>query len=270
MAHTLYDNFVLESKLSDLLNTKMNARNYMKIDTSLTEAPGVHKVIHVYTYDGEVENVEMGEGNTVRGVISFSPEIYTVAIAQQVFDYHDEEFMQDPKVVDMGFEGASTVMVNDMNTKFFAELAKATLEQGYETAISYDTVVDAISKMELEDESGLFLVIGTDLKADIRKDEDFKAAQLGQILFSGQIGTISGVPVVVSKLVPEGHAYLAHKDAVTLFTKKDSEVEQERDAEKRKNTVIMRKVNLVALTDATKVVAIMPEAELTEGEGEGE
>lgn len=60
----------------------------------------------------------------------------------------------------------------------------------------------------------------------------------------------------MSKAVPAETAYLATREAVTLFTKKDNEVEQERDGEARKNTIIMRKVNLVALTDATKVVKI--------------
>ena len=110
--------------------------------------------------------------------------------------------------------------------------------------------------MNLEDESGLFLVIGTDLKAAIRKDEDFKSKELGKVIADGAIGTLSGVPVIVSKLVDSGCAYLAHPSAVTLFVKKDSEVEQARDAEKRTNTVIMRRVALCALTDATKVVAI--------------
>ena len=100
------------------------------------------------------------------------------------------------------------------------------------------------------------MVIGTDLKADIRKDADFKSSLLGEMLYTGQIGTISGVPVVVSKLVPAKTAYVASKKAVTLFTKKDSEVEQGRDADLRENSVFLRKVNLVALTDATKVVKI--------------
>lgn len=258
MANVVYENFVLESKLADLLNTKINARSFMKVDNSLATSAGMKKVINVYSYAGLVEDVAMGNANTVRGAITFTPVEYEAVVSQQVFDYFDEQFMMDPKVVDMGMEGASTVMVNDMNTKFFAELDKATLSQTYALggAISYETVVDAIGKMELEDESGLFLVIGTDLKADIRKDADFMSARLGEIIYSGQIGSISGVPVVVSKLVPAGAAYLAHKEAVTLFVKKESEVEQERDAEIRQNTVIMRKVNLVALTDATKVVKI--------------
>ena len=110
--------------------------------------------------------------------------------------------------------------------------------------------------MNIEDESGLFLIVGNDLKAAIRKDADFKSKELGKVIADGAIGTLCGVPVIHSKAVPADTAYLATKEAVTLFTKKESEVEQDRDKEARKNTVIMRKVNIVALTDATKVVKI--------------
>lgn len=257
--NTTYENFVIENKLTDLLNTKLNTKSLMTIDNSLTESAGMIKKINVYTYTGKVEKLAKGAKNTTRGAISYESKPYTVEVAQQVFDYYDEEFMQDPVVLDMGMEGASTLMVNDMNEKYFAELAKATtsLEYPNGTKITYDTIVDAIAKLNIEDESGLFLIIGVDLKADIRKDADFKSKELGKIIADGAIGTISGVPVICSKLVPAKTAYLATKEAVTLFTKKDSEVEQERDAEARKNTVIMRKVNLVALTDNTKVCKIV-------------
>ena len=249
--HTLFPNEVLESKLTDLLNTKLGVRSLMTIDNSLAEAPGMIKKINVYNYSGKVEKLAKGQGNTQSGVVSYTQKQYTVELSQQMFQYYDEDVMVDPTVVDMGMAGASTLMVNDLNTKYFAELGKAELEATYTGALNYDTIVDAIQLMNLEDESGLFLIIGTDLKAQIRKDPDFKSAQLGEILFNGQIGTISGVPVIVSKLTPEGEAFLATKEAITLFVKKDSEVEQE-----RQNSVFMRKVHLVALTDATKVVHI--------------
>lgn len=259
MANTVYENFVLENKLSDLLNTKLNTRSIMKIDSNLVGEAGLIKKINRYTYTGAVQDVLEGATNTIRGAVSFTPTQYEVVVSQQVFDYTDEQFLQDPNVVDMGMKGGSDFMVNDLNTKFFAELAKASLSQDYPLlgAISYDTIVDAISQMNLEDESGLYVLIGTDLKAAIRKDADFKAAQFGQILFNGQIGTISGLPVILSKLVPADAAYVAHPEAVTLFVKKESEIEQDRQAEVRTNTIIMRKVHLVALTDATKVVKIV-------------
>lgn len=258
MANTVYANMVVEAKLNDLLNTQMNTRNFMTIDDSLAESAGMTKKINRYSYTGAVEKLAKGAKNTVRGAVTFTPASYDVEVAQQVFDYHDEEFMSDAKVVDMGLKGGSQLMVNDMNTKFFAELAKTSTV--HTTAVKdifgYDDVVDAIALMNIENESGLFLVIGTDLKAMLRKDADFKSAQQGEIIFNGQIGNIAGIPVVVSKLCPDNTAYLATNEAVTLFTKKDSEVEQERDAEARKNTIIMRKVNLVALTDSTKAVKI--------------
>ena len=260
MAHTLYENFVLENKLTDLLNTKLNVRSLMTIDNSLTEEAGMKKVINTYSYNGQVEQVGNRQGCSQMGAASFTKKEYVVKTAQGRFDYSDEEAMQDPMVVDTCMNGQATVMVNDMNSKYFAELAKASLNHEYTTKFSYDAVVDAIQLMNLEDESGLFLIIGTDLKAVVRKDAEFKTAQLGEILFNGQIGTICGVPVIVSKLTPADTAYLATKEAVTLFVKKESEIEQERDANTRVNTVYMRKVNVMALTDATKVVKITKSA----------
>lgn len=258
MANTVYENFVLESKLKDILSTKLNTKTLMTIDNSLTESAGMIKKVNTYTYTGTVEKLAKGAKNTQRGAITYSSTPYTVKVAQQVFDYYDEEFMQDPNVLDYGLEGAAQVMVNDMTADFFTEIAKATLSQTYTSGqFSYDVVVDAISKMNIEDESGLFLLVGNDLKAQIRKDADFKAKELGKVIADGAIGTLCGVPVIHSKAVPADTAYLATREAVTLFTKKDNEVEQERDGEERKNTVIMRKVNLVALTDATKVVKIV-------------
>lgn len=256
MANTVFENFVLESKLKDILTTKLDTKTLMTIDNSLTESAGMIKKINTYTYSGKVEKLTKGNKNTTRGAITYSTNPYEVKVAQQVFDYYDEEFMQDPHVVDFGLEGAAMLMVNDMTSDFMTEIAKATLSQTYTDVFSYDTVVDAIAKMNIEDESGLYLLVGNDLKAAIRKDPDFKSKELGKVIADGAVGTLSGVPVIMSKAVPAETAYLATREAVTLFTKKDNEVEQERDGEARKNTIIMRKVNLVALTDATKVVKI--------------
>ena len=167
--------------------------------------------------------------------------------------------MTDPNVLDMGVRGASTVMVNDINKKFFAELEKATLEQEYTAdAFSYDVVVDAIAKMNTEDETNLYIVMGNDLKAQVRKDKDFVASKLSDILYTGQIGSISGLPVIYSKLVPADTAYIVEKGAIKNFIKKDSEIEKDRDIEIRKNTMVLRRVGLVALVDATKVIKVIP------------
>ena len=264
--HVIYDNFVLENKVEDMLETMLAVRNLMTIDDSLVAEAGMKKVIHKYDYEGQVERLAMGAGNTVSGKVTFVEEEYDVQVAQQQFSYFDEQAMKDPMVVEVGLKGAATTMVNDMNNQFFAELAKATIELPIAgEALCYDDIVDAIALMQVqntiggvtaENEDGLVLLIGTDLKAEIRKDEDFKRANQGEILFSGQVGNICDIPVVHSRMVPEGTAYLLTREAVTLFVKKESEVEQDRQANIRRNDVYLRKVNLCALTDATRLVKI--------------
>lgn len=256
MAHKIYENFVLESRINNTLNTTLGVRSLMTLDNSLSEDSGVIKKINVYSYVGEVEALAMGAGSTKEGTVTFTQIPYEVDLFQHKFIYFDEQVMTDPKIVEVGLDGAATVMANDMNKKYFAELEKGTVKH-VAPVLNYDAVVDAIELMNLEDETGLVLIINPSLKAEVRKDPDFKSAQLGEILFNGMIGTICGVPVIVSKLAT--NAYLTTKEAVTLFTKKDSEVEQERDADKRQNSVFIRKVNLVALTDNTKLVKITKE-----------
>ena len=48
MAHTIYDNFVLENRIEDLLTTAVDLNNYMTIDTSLTTEPGMKKKFNDY------------------------------------------------------------------------------------------------------------------------------------------------------------------------------------------------------------------------------
>lgn len=255
MAHTIYQNFVLENKIEDILKTKIDLQNYMTVDESLTQAPGMKKVINTYTATGDVEDLAMGAGNTGDITVSFTPTEYTVGVTQGRFQYYDEQEMTDPMVVDAGLDGVAKKMVNDFTTKAIAEFDKATLKTTPK-AWSFDAVVDAIAKLNVEDEDGLFLLISPADKAAVRKalGEDLKYSE--GFVRTGYIGTVCGVPVIVSKAVPANTGFLATKEAVTLFVKKGMEIEQERDANVRNNKVFARKVAVVALTNANKVVKI--------------
>ncbi|MBQ2408976.1 MAG: phage major capsid protein [Bacilli bacterium] len=253
--NTVYANEVLASQLKDNLTTLINHRALMKIDTSLTEEAGMIKKINTYTYNGTAEKVAKGAKNTSFGALTFVANSYEVKVAQHTWKYFDEDVMQDSAIVEYGLKGGANVMVNDMVADFYKEAAKATLTQEFpKNGFNYDSVVDAIAKMNLESEAGINLLINPSLKAEVRKDDDFKAKQLGQILIDGAIGTISGIPVVVSKAVPADTAYVLDSQAITCFMKKDAMTEQDRDIETRENIVVMSQVEVVALTDATKIV----------------
>jgi hypothetical protein len=250
MANTVYNNQVIEAKAKDLLATSLNVRNVMAVDNSLTQTAGMIKTINVYTYSGTAEELENGEGNTGTGSISFVPNNYTVKTVQQKLSYTDEEYLKDNTIVDNMLKGANQVMVNKMTADFTTELAKATLTES--GAFGYSLIVDGISKLNIEDESKLFVVIPYAWKAALRKDEDYKTARMGEVVYNGQVGTVAGIPVIATKALTDA-AYVMTKDAVKLFMKKDVEVEQERDADTRTNKVFLRSFYVVALADATQI-----------------
>lgn len=261
MAHTIYENQVLENRIESVLTTAIDVNSYMTIDNSLTHDAGMKKAVHVYTCSGVVEDVAQGEGNTADFQVTFETKEYEVTTTQGKFSYFDEQAMKDPMLVDVGLKGIAEEMTNDLTAKAIAEFGKATLTANYDAnGMTFDNVVDAIAKLNVEDESGLFLLINVADKAGLRKalGEDLKYSE--GFARTGYIGSVCGVPVIVSKAVPAKTAYLATKEAVTCFVKKGSEIEQERDANLRRNDVYARKVMLVALTDTTKVVKLTKSA----------
>ena len=261
MANTVYDNKVIESVAKDLLTTSLNTRSLMTIDTELAESAGMLKTVNTYTYTGEAEELANGVGNTAskRGSISYTGKDYRVKLCQQAYDYTDEEAMKDPFIVDGMMKGAVQVMTNKMTSDFISAITGSEVTLGVtfakNGALNYDVIVDAISTLNLEDESQLFILIPNKWKAALRKDADYKSAMMGQVIYNGQIGTICGIPVIATKALTD-KAFVMTKEAVKLFIKKDVEVEPDRNPDTRKNSVYLRATYLVALADATKICSI--------------
>jgi hypothetical protein len=113
--------------------------------------------------------------------------------------------------------------------------------------------------LNLEDETNVFVVIPSAWKAELRKDPDYVAARMGEVVYTGQVGTVCGIPVIATKAL-EDAAYVMTREAVKLFMKKDVEVEQDRDKEAKKNTVILSTYYICALADATKACKITKNA----------
>ena len=252
MANTVYENRVIEAKAKDLLTTSLNTRTLMTVDNSLTQSAGMIKTVNLYTYSGTAEELEAGEGNTNKGSITYAGVDYKVKRVQQTFEYTDDDFLKDNLIVDNMLKGANQVMVNKMTADFIGECGKATVKQTLTGDISYDAIVDGISKLNLEDESKLFIVIPNAWKAALRKDEDYKSARMGEVVYNGQVGTIAGIPVIATKALTDA-AYIMTNEAVKLFMKRDVEVEQDRDIEKKINTVVLATYYVCALEDATKI-----------------
>lgn len=256
---TGYENFVLENKMTDLVNSNLDVNALFTRDDSLTTEAGLDKIVNKYTYNGKVEQLAKGAKNTHRGTVNFVPTKYTVKRYQQTFDYNDMDIMQDPYLLDVATAGASVVMANEIREEYFAELAKISKTHEYDV-FNYDAVVDALAEIGKEVETDMFIIMGTDLRAAIRKDADYKASRQGEILYSGQFGTISGVPCLFSKLCGAGEAFITAKDQVKFFVKKDGSVEQDRDIETKDNTVVYERHGVMALVDETKSIKLAAKA----------
>ena len=257
MANILYNNEVLQNKVKDFLDTKLDMSQFYTHDNSLTENAGMKKVINVYdATDGAVQDLAQGEGNTTQVEVSFTPQEYTVSTVQGRLPLFDEEIMKDPMSLDTGLAKLSADMVNNVNGKFIAELGKATLTATYPSAgIDFNSIVDALALVG-EDDTNYNLLINPAQRASLRKNLKDTLQYVEDFARVGYIGSVSGVNVYTSDSVPADTAFLFNVEAVTVFTKKDIEVEIERDANTRKNTFYSRLVNLVALTDSGKVVKL--------------
>jgi hypothetical protein len=255
MAIAVYENHIIENKMTELVNTKANINALFTVDNTLATDAGLKKIINKYTYSGKVEKLAKGAKNTTKGAVVLVTKEYAIERYQQTFTYNDMDIMADPYVLDVMTAGAADLMANHIRELYFAELAKVS-NKATAAALNYDAIVDALAQIGREVESDMFVVMGLDGKAAIRKDADYKASKQGEILYTGQFGDICGVPCVCSKLVPAGKVYITAKDQVKHFVKKDGNVEQDRDKETKDNTVVYDRYGVMALVDETKSIEL--------------
>ena len=252
---TPYANFILENKIESVLITQLNMQQFCTADFSLQQSAGMTKKIHVYNSTGAAEDLAQGVGNTGNIAPQWEEAEYTVKETQARFPYYDEQALTDPAFIEAGVKGLAEAMTNDITEKVVAEFGKANLGMAGVTWAVND-FIDALSLYPYEDENNLFILMNPKQKAATRKALKDELKYVEDFARTGYIGHIMGCPVYITKAVPEGYAFIATKEAVTIFTKKAVETETERDANTRKNTIYTRQPRVIALTDATRVVVM--------------
>ena len=264
MANTAYENFFLSNEIEDQFNSHLDLQQFCTIDNSLEGIAGMKRIINTYRATDGTEKLTVGKGNTKSIEVSYTPEEYTIALAQNRFVYNDEDAMTDPNLVPVGMKHAGTDMFNTVNADIYAEFNKTGLVVNA-TAPNFDAFVDASSALDienLEDVTIFGLVCPADM-GRIRKalGEDLKYVE--SFARNGYVGSVAGVNLYTKKDATPGTIVVGTKEAVTIFTKKGTTVEQStegnrsaEDANVRKNTVFARKYYVVALTNEAKAVKI--------------
>lgn len=258
MANTIYDNFYLSNEIEDQYQSHLDLQQFCTVDNSLTGDAGMTRRINVYKATDGTEKLAKGVGNSKAIEVDFTAREYKILLAQNRFQYYDEEAMSDPMLVPVGTKHMGTDMFNTVNADVFAEFNNASLTV-VASALGFDAFVDAAAMLNLEnlENVAVFGFVNPADMAKLRKalKDDLKYVEA--FARQGYVGTVGGINIYTKKNAETGKVVIATKDAVTLFNKRGTEVEQEREGNTRKNTVYSRKYYLAALTDETRAVKII-------------
>ena len=258
MPNTLYDNFFLSNEIEDQFNSHLDLQQFCTVDSSLTGTAGMVRKIHRYRATDGTEKLVMGAGNTKTIEAGYTEREYRILLAQNRFAYYDEEAMTDPMVITTGTQHAGTDLFNTVNADIYAAFNEASLTLVV-SALGFDAFVDAAAMLNLENLDGvnLFAFVNPADMAALRKalKDDLKYVEA--FARQGYIGTVGGVNLYTKKDAVKGRVILATKEAVTLFLKKGTEIEQAREENVRRSTVYSRKYYLAALTNEAKAVVIV-------------
>lgn len=264
MANTVYENFFLSNEVEDQFKSHLDLQQFCTVDNNLVGTPGMTRKINVYKATDGTEKLTVGAGNTKSISVEYTSKDYKILLAQNRFDYYDEQAMTDPMLVPVGMKHAGTDMFNTVNKDIFAAFNEATLTVTG-TAFGFDIFVDAVAKLNLENIEGvtIFGFVCPEDMAKVRKalKDDLKYVEA--FAKNGYVGTVAGVNLYTKKDAVAGTVVIGTKEAVTLFNKKGVEVEQitegkrsETAANIRQSSIFTRKYYLAALTDETKAVKI--------------
>lgn len=268
---------VMADMVSAKVDKKMRVIPYAKVDTTLQGQAGDTITVPKFAYIGEAVDVAEGEDIPVRQMATTS-ESYKIKKAAIGGILTDEAVLS-------GYGNPVGELTNQMalsiggkaDTDGYEELVKAPTAYTGTGAISYLNVINAIDKFEEETNTEKVMFIHPKQITQLRADEKFidKSAYGNQVMLDGEIGMIANARIVASKKVRvEGGYYLnpivkLEEDtesedaspALTIFLKRDTNVETDRIARNRTTEVTGDKMYVVALTNESKViVAKMAEA----------
>ena len=119
-------------------------------------------------------------------------------------------------------------------------------------------IADALVKFGEDIDGDKVVVVAPADYANIRKDSAFVAgSDVGlEIVIRGVVGMIHGCVIVVSNRVTAGNAYIIKPGALSIFLKRDTIVESDRDIINKSTVITADKHYVSMLTDTSKAIKI--------------
>ena len=276
MATTMLNNLIDAEVMADAISAKIDSKivvsPFAKVDTTL-EGKNAGDTITVpqFAYIGDAEDIAEGvECGTV--VLSATTTTAKVKKAMKAVELTDEAVLSgygDPVGETNGQLAKSIAAKVDADAMEALQTAQLIFD-GSASTISYNGIVDAVDLFEEEVNSPKVIFVHPKQVTKLRKDADFLAADKLKetVRVTGAIGKICGCEVVPSKKVPELDGNYAcpivklngdnetedESPALTIYRKRNVNVETERFSLARKTAVSVDEIYTVALSNASKVV----------------
>ena len=280
MATTTMTNVINPEVMGSMIDAKIEAAlkltPFAKVDTSLQGVAGDTKTVPAWNYIGDA--VDVAEGAEVDlTAMSASTKTFTIKKAMKAVGITQEAInsgMGNP-LGQAEAQLAKSISGKVDNDVLEAALTSTVFSGDGTQKISYAGIVDAVGVFDEEEITDKVMFIAPEQETTLRKDADFISADKynNDVMKTGEIGMIAGVRIVKSKKikVDEGGIYTCpiikiepanaeteftedELPAVTIFLKKDTQVDAEWKPRKQTHEVTAAKYYGVALTNEAKVV----------------
>ncbi len=275
----LVNPIVMADSISAKIEKKIVVSPFARIDDTLSGVPGDTIYVPQYTYIGDAADVAEGtEVSTTKLVASTTSA--TIKKAMKAVELTDEAVLSGyGNPIGETNNQLALAIASKVDADAMDALLEATLVyDGTDSIIDYDGVVDAIDVFEEETNTEKVMFIHPKQMTQLRHDENFISADKypGAVVMTGEIGMIANTRIVPSKRVPlisseESELEVTHyvnpivkieqdlecedeSPALTIYLKRDTNVEVERQTLKRVTDISVDKLYTVALSNASKVV----------------
>ena len=277
------------TKLSDIINPqvmadmisakipkKIRVAPFAKIDDTLQGRPGDTITIPTYAYIGDAEDVAEGvaAGTVKLTATTKEAKVKKVMKAVSITDEAVLSGYGNPVGEANGQLALSVAskVDNDCLTAVLGATTK-THDLSQKGPISYEGIVDAIDLFDEEVNTEKVMFINPKQATQLRKDPNFISADKypGYAIMTGEIGKICNTRVVTSKKIEldSGTHYVnpiikleedgeteEEAPAVTIYLKRDVNLETERETLKRQTIVSIDEHYVAAVSNPSKIVLV--------------
>lgn len=211
---------VMADMISAKITKKIVVTPFAKVDTKLQGQPGDTITVPKFAYIGDAGEVAEGEAVDLTKLTASSTTA-TVKKIMKAVGLTDEAVLSGygNPIGETNNQLAASIAAK-IDEDAMAALQGATLSRDISGIISYDGIVDAIDVFEEEANTSKVIFVHPKQVTQLRKDPNFISADkyTGNVIMTGEIGTIANARIVPSKKVP-----LNTTDTYTLTTVEPSD-----------------------------------------------